>query len=146
MAACKKVPAKTWEGNIQLGAITAGNGAYYFFRQNGCNWNGMDQLNGLDAYWFDVSGYGGLPGAFTWTTDSPHLSGNLTISFFDDKCTPLAGQYSLGAQKMGTNLPFLFAPSAKWAVITAQTSDVPATDLQVQMKSPGKACKRKKHH
>jgi hypothetical protein len=110
------IPPKDWNGTIQV--FVAARMFSTYFEENGCDWGGQDQLNGVDGFVWDMTGYGGLPGTMVWTTDSPATPDVVGMFFLDADCNRIPGVYwTSGRSDMGKVLPIVIPSTAKWAVV-----------------------------
>jgi hypothetical protein len=140
----KPVPPKDWEGTImQSTAFPIVTLAV--FEGNGCDWAGLEGLNGFDTLVWDITGYEGLrvPATVTWTAPDPPPA-TLWGWYLDEECRRIAGEtFEQNGEDRGKPLHVLMPTTAKWMVLQAIT--VFATrDVDVQMQHPGFTPKKKK--
>jgi hypothetical protein len=153
-AECTPLPPKDLEGSIAAMGPARVSLAASYFQQNGCNWNGNDQLNGTDAYVFDATGIEG-PAVFTVT-----LSGTAAAFegiVLDEGCAKLGDTLTFGSGAEGVAEPYVVTipTGAKWIIVQGSTT-VPVQvstffDVNIKLHFDGKVCevvkkKKKRRH
>ncbi|HEY7873809.1 MAG TPA: hypothetical protein VIG64_01680, partial [Actinomycetota bacterium] len=89
-APCVPVPPKDTTGHVEL-LHQGESAAASYFVQNGCNWNGFDQLNGTDGLVLDVTGQAGSASVSGILGDTALLSIVVQGYFVDEGCSRIDG-------------------------------------------------------
>ena len=137
---CTPIPPTEWTDHIDVLAVRSAAVAY--FEQNGCEWGGLDQLNGTDGLVMDVGGHGG-PADLTLWLGPLALVHNLAAGYFlDAECQRVEGSdfTAITASDLDPRVNSVTIPdTARWMVL-ASTTSYAANDLDVTLRSHGTEC------
>jgi hypothetical protein len=131
------VPAKTWNGTVNLVVPKGTSAAVTWFQKNRCAWKGATALNGLDGLVLDVTGYGGLGATATLKMGiAPFLVSGAGY-YLNVSCGKIAGgNWSHTAD--GHSFSITFPTGAKWLVITPTSGTTVVSDMmKVSIQSNG---------
>lgn len=142
---CTPLPPKKLEGTIMVvpparHSITASQ-----FLDNGCDWAGMEQLNGFDAHVFDMTGIEG-PTTITVIAGPVGLALPYEHTTLDANCAPIGEVITTGSSGVDFPQPHKaeIPAGTKWMVSTGDTV-LPvngnfATQVTVYVDFEGKVC------
>lgn len=141
--ACVPVPPRDLEGNIAFLPVVRVSITASYFEQNGCDWAGSEQLNGLDAVVLDAEGLSG-PASITAIINSGFAT-PMQVDFLDAGCAPLGDTNYFGSSAPVAPQAFVLTvpENTKWAVVQA-SAELPvgdaSRDIDIQIHSDGKDC------
>ena len=141
---CVPLEPKKLEGSIEFVPPVRKSVAATYFQDNACTWNGNDQLNGTDAFVFDVTGIEG-PATITVNVDVG-LQDSFEGILLDEACAQVGDLIPFGSGQAEFPDPYVIdiAKGAKWMIVQPGTSS-PATtsvaqSVQITLESAGKKC------
>jgi hypothetical protein len=144
-APCVPVPPKDTTGHVEL-LHQGESAAASYFVQNGCNWNGFDQLNGTDGLVLDVTGQAGSASVSGILGDTALLSIVVQGYFVDEGCSRIDG----ADWHITTSVPaavlaeiVTIPANAKYMVID-NTSANNGNDIDISVHTDGAECVKKK--
>ena len=144
-APCVPVPPKDTNGHVEVLHQGESLAASYFV-QNGCNWNGFDQLNGTDGAVVDVTGQAGPASVSGVLGQKALLSVVVQGYFLDEGCTRIDG----ADWHITTSVPaavlseiVTIPANAKYMVVD-NTSANNGNDIDLTIHSDGVTCVKKK--
>jgi hypothetical protein len=143
--ACVPTPPKDTTGHLNV-LHQGPSAAISYFEQNGCDWAGMDQLNGTDGLVLDVTGQAGTAGVTSILGDTGILGVVVQGRFLDEGCASISGaewhiSSSVASQPL-TELVTIPA-NAKWMVVENTNANV-GNDLNITVHTDGLECPKKK--
>lgn len=151
---CTPIPPKEWTGHVQV-ARQGGSAALTYFENNGCNWNGLDQLNGTDGLVFDVEGQSGTGNASAIFGPNGTLGIAVQGYFLDASCKKInASDFHIsGSVTSAPTADLITIPvGSKWMEINGATGGF-SNDINITVHSDGMDCptptptkKKKKKH
>lgn len=137
---CVPQPPKDLEGSIMFVEPVRPSVALTYFEDNGCDWNGNDQLNGSDAYVFDVTDMSG-PATISGAPRAGLASAYESVAF-DENCARLGDPFTFGS--FGQEYVFEIPVGTKWLGVQGSTaSPVVANTVAstvIKLHSAGKEC------
>lgn len=150
---CTPIPPKEWTGHLQV-AHQGASAAISYFENNGCNWNGLDQLNGSDGVVFDVEGQSGTGNASAIFGPNATLGIAVQGYYLDANCKKIDGSdfHISGSVTSAPTADVITIPvGAKWMEIGGPATGF-SNDINLTIHSDGFDCptvtpkKKKKKH
>jgi hypothetical protein len=143
-APCVPTPPKDTTGHLEL-LHQGQSAAASYFAQNGCNWNGFDQLNGTDGLVLDVTGQSGTAAVSGVLGDTSLISVVVQGYFLDESCTRVAGAdwHIASSVPAATLSEIVTIPvGAKYMVVDNTTANN-GNDIDVTVHTDGVECVKK---
>lgn len=142
-AECTPIPPKDVEGHIEFVPVARQSIAGGYFEQNGCDWGGNDQLNGLDAVVLDITGITG-PATATAAIEEGFLTTFESV-FLDEGCTRVGEvvRFSGTNPEVPEAYVITIPVGAKWMLVQGSTelpAGDPAASVTVKVHSDGLDC------
>ena len=140
-ATCVPVPPADFKGH--LGLLHPGESvAATFFEQNGCNWNGLDQLNGTDGLVIDITGAAGPASLTAVSTPTTLVLVVVQGHFLDANCAPIGGSdfHTTSTTPASPLAQLVTVPAtAKWMVIDSTDTNA-GNDYDISLHTDGVDC------
>ena len=139
---CVPLPPKDLEGSIMWVEPVRPSVALTYFEGNGCNWNGNDQLNGSDAYVFDVTEIAAGPATIAAKPLTGIASAYEAVAF-DESCARLGDLFTFG-NFAGDPEVMVIPVGTKWLGVQGSTAapanDTTVVNVALLLHSDGKDC------
>jgi hypothetical protein len=144
-APCIPTPPKDTTGRLEV-LHQGQSAAAAYFQQNGCSWNGLDQLNGTDGLVLDVTGQAGPAGVTGLLGDTSVIAVVVQGYFLDGDCARVEGaDWHISSSTAAAPLTEIVTipTNAKWMVVD-NTSANNGNDIDIAVHSDGTECAPKK--
>jgi hypothetical protein len=138
---CTPIAPKEWKGHLQS-VHQGASVATTFFENNGCNWQGFDQMNGTDGLVLDMEGQEGTGNVSATTGPTASFLVVVQGYFLDANCKKIDGSdwHVTASPSTSATADLLTIPTgAKWMLLTSTDANA-GNDFDVTVHSDGKDC------